>query len=127
MIFAGFIWQCMQQGLLPYIQWLHSWQGKSVNSLTDWHLIGLNKGNIWYCINYLLYSKCPGYSNIVLYSGKHVFNFYNYWLLWNCPCFKFVFIKGSCSNAQYNTFFQFSRDAKVKTEIEKATKVLLGR
>lgn len=24
-------------------------------------------------------------------------------------------------------FFQFSRDAKVKTEIEKATKVLLGR
>lgn len=28
MIFAGFIWQHMQQGFLSYLQWLHSWQGK---------------------------------------------------------------------------------------------------
>lgn len=32
MIFAGFIWQCMQQEFLSYLQWLHSWQGKSYNS-----------------------------------------------------------------------------------------------
>lgn len=60
-----------------------------------------------YCINYLLYSKCPGYSNIVHYSGKRVLNFYNYryWLLRHCPCFKFVFIKGSYSNAQLTPFY----------------------